>query len=107
VEKIAVLRSDIMNRNGFGYLRGLPVHKYDRDTVMRMYWGLASHLGDVVPQNRNGHMIGPGRRLQQAPDPDLGRPIVSLRLLQCGRPLLPAHRHGRRRERPGERHCRA
>lgn len=56
--KVAVLRADIMDRYGFGYLRGLPVHKYDRDTIMRMYWGLASHLGDVVPQNRNGHMIG-------------------------------------------------
>lgn len=56
--KIACLRGDILNRFGFGYMRGLPVHKYDRDTVMRIYWGLSSHLGDVVPQNRNGHMIG-------------------------------------------------
>ncbi|MBS0521025.1 MAG: TauD/TfdA family dioxygenase [Proteobacteria bacterium] len=56
--KIGELRADIVDRYGFGYLRGLPVHKYDRDTVMRIYWGLASHLGDVVPQNRNGHMIG-------------------------------------------------
>ncbi|SJZ58010.1 Taurine catabolism dioxygenase TauD, TfdA family [Enhydrobacter aerosaccus] len=56
--KIKALRTDIMDRFGFGYLRGLPVHKYDRDTVMRIYWGLASHIGDVVPQNRNGHMIG-------------------------------------------------
>ena len=56
--KIKELRADIMDRFGFGYLRGLPVHKYDRDTVMRIYWGLASHIGDIVPQNRNGHMIG-------------------------------------------------
>lgn len=56
--KVKALRADIMDRFGFGYLRGLPVHKYDRDTVMRIYWGLASHIGDVVPQNRNGHMIG-------------------------------------------------
>lgn len=56
--KIGVLRGDIMDRYGFGYLRGLPVDRYDRDTVMRIYWGLASHIGDIVPQNRNGHMIG-------------------------------------------------
>lgn len=57
-KKVEILRADIMNRFGFGYMRGLPVHKYDRETVMRMYFGLAVHLGDVVPQNRNGHMIG-------------------------------------------------
>ena len=56
--KVELLRHDIMNRFGFGYMRGLPVQNYDRDTVMRMYFGLSAHLGDVVPQNRNGHMIG-------------------------------------------------
>lgn len=56
--KVESLRADIMSRFGFGYMRGLPVHRYDRDTLMRMYFGLSVHLGDVVPQNRNGHMIG-------------------------------------------------
>jgi hypothetical protein len=56
--RIEALRADILNRFGFGYMRGLPVQRYDRDTVMRIYFGLALHLGDIVPQNRNGHMIG-------------------------------------------------
>lgn len=56
--KLALLRNDILNRFGFGYMRGLPVAKYDRDMLMRIYWGLSLHLGDIVPQNRNGHMIG-------------------------------------------------
>lgn len=56
--RIAALRLDIMDRYGFGYLRGLPVHRYDRDTLTRMYFGLGNHLGDPVPQNRNGHMLG-------------------------------------------------
>lgn len=56
--KIGILRADIQDKFGFGYLRGLPVAQYDRDTIMRMYFGIARHLGDVVPQNRNGHMIG-------------------------------------------------
>lgn len=56
--KIARLRRDIIDRYGFGYLRGLPVHRYDRETLMRMFWGLSLHIGDVVPQNVNGHMIG-------------------------------------------------
>jgi TfdA family taurine catabolism dioxygenase TauD len=56
--KIASLRRDIMDRFGFGYLRGLPVDRYDRETLMRMFWGLSLHIGDIVPQNVNGHMIG-------------------------------------------------
>lgn len=56
--KMEMLRADIMSRFGFGYMRGLPVDTYDRDTVMRIYFGLSVHLGDIVPQNRNGQMIG-------------------------------------------------
>ncbi len=55
--RIATLREDILERYGFGYLRGLPVNRYDRDTLTRMYFGLGNHLGDPVPQNRNGHML--------------------------------------------------
>jgi hypothetical protein len=39
--KIASLRRDIMDRFGFGYLRGLPADRYDRETLMRMFWGLS------------------------------------------------------------------
>lgn len=56
--KVETLRADIMNRFGFGYMRGLPVDTYDRDTLMRIYFGLSLHIGDIVPQNRNGQMIG-------------------------------------------------
>ena len=53
--KIAGLRDNIMNRFGFGYLRGLPVDRFDAETLMRMFWGLSAHIGDIVPQN--GHTI--------------------------------------------------
>ena len=56
--KILRLREDCTDRYGFGYLRGLPVERYDYDTLTRIYWGLSRHLGDPVPQNRNGHLIG-------------------------------------------------
>jgi Taurine catabolism dioxygenase TauD, TfdA family len=56
--KIATLRHDVLARLGFAYLRGLPVERYDRQALMRLYWGLSCHIGDAVPQNRNGHMIG-------------------------------------------------
>ena len=56
--RLAELRRDCTDRFGFGYLRGLPVARYDRDLLTRIYWGISRHLGDPVPQNRNGHMMG-------------------------------------------------
>jgi hypothetical protein len=56
--KIAGLRDNIMNYFGFGYLRGLPVNRFDPETLTRMFWGLSAHIGDIVPQNVNGHMVG-------------------------------------------------
>ena len=56
--KLADLRRDCLERFGFGVLRGLPVDRYDREMRARIYWCLSRHLGDPVPQNRNGHMIG-------------------------------------------------
>lgn len=56
--KLARLRADIVTGRGFGYLRGIPVDRYDRETLTRIYWGLSLHLGDPVPQNRNGHVLG-------------------------------------------------
>lgn len=56
--KIAALRADLLTNYGFGYMRGLPVQRYDRETLTRIYFGLSRHIGDPVPQNRNGHMLG-------------------------------------------------
>lgn len=66
--KIAELRKDIIERVGFGYMRGLPVHRYDRETLMRMYFGLCSHIGDAVAQNRSGHMLGHVIDIGTSPD---------------------------------------
>jgi len=56
--RLADLRQRVLNEVGFGYVRGLPVERWDPDFRMRVYWGLSRHLGDPVPQNRNGHLIG-------------------------------------------------
>jgi Taurine catabolism dioxygenase TauD, TfdA family len=56
--KMARLRRQLIHGRGFGYLRGLPVDRYDRETLTRIYWGLSRHIGAPVPQNRNAHMIG-------------------------------------------------
>jgi hypothetical protein len=57
--KLVTLRHRILNDMGFGYLRGLPVERWDADFRMRVYWGICRHIGDPVPENRNGHLIGP------------------------------------------------
>lgn len=66
--KIAELRADILERRGFAYMRGLPVSRYDTETQMRIYVGLSLHLGDIVPQNRNGHMLGHVIDIGTSPD---------------------------------------
>ncbi|MEQ8816141.1 MAG: TauD/TfdA family dioxygenase [Thalassobaculum sp.] len=56
--RLGALRAQIRSGLGFGYIKGLPVERYDRETLMRIYWGLCRHIGDPVTQNRNGHLVG-------------------------------------------------
>jgi hypothetical protein len=56
--RLRQLRAAIKDGVAFGYIRGIPVARYDRETQLRVYWGLCRHIGDPVPQNRNGHLIG-------------------------------------------------
>jgi hypothetical protein len=56
--RLAALRRRVLEEAGFGYVRGLPVERWEADFRMRVYWGLSRHIGDPVPQNRNGHLIG-------------------------------------------------
>jgi len=56
--RLGALRAQIRSGLGLGYIKGLPVERYDRETLMRIYWGLCRHIGDPVTQNRNGHLLG-------------------------------------------------
>jgi len=56
--RLGALRAQIRSGLGFGYIKGFPVGRYDRETLIRIYWGLCRHIGDPVTQNRNGHLIG-------------------------------------------------
>lgn len=42
---------------GFVLLRGLPVHKYERQFVKDLYWGLGCHWGEPITQNAEGSAI--------------------------------------------------
>ena len=55
------LLSDIADEleNGCGImkLRGFPVDRYDEDDLRRLYFGLGTHLGTPVFQNRSGELM--------------------------------------------------
>ncbi len=55
--RLDALRRDLLHGRGFAYLRGLPVERYDHQQLARLYFGIGVHVGDPVPQNRNGHMV--------------------------------------------------
>jgi hypothetical protein len=56
--RLGALRAQVRSGLGFGYVRGLPVDRYDSETLMRIFWGLCRHIGDPVTQNLNGHLVG-------------------------------------------------
>ncbi|MEQ8394390.1 TauD/TfdA family dioxygenase [Thalassobaculum sp.] len=39
-------------------VKGLDPGRYDDDALAALYWGLAVHLGDPIPQNAKGDLIG-------------------------------------------------
>ena len=84
---------------GFVLLRGLPVYdRFSEDEAAIIYWGIGCHMGDLVPQNRKGDLIGDikdlGRRgpydRAYATNEDLGFHTDSTDFvgLMCLRPAL-------------------
>lgn len=57
------LRETILRGRGFVLLTGLPIARYDRDGVARLFWGIGAHLGKAVSQNAAGHLLGHVRDL--------------------------------------------
>jgi hypothetical protein len=56
--KLRDLRDDLFSGRGFILLKGIPVDRYSKEDIARIYWGLGTHLGYPVPQNARGHMLG-------------------------------------------------
>ena len=48
---------ELENGSGIVKLRGLPVDKYSEDELRQMYFGLGTHIGTPVFQNRSGEMM--------------------------------------------------
>jgi hypothetical protein len=84
---------------GFVLLRGLPIYdRFSEDEAAAIYWGIGRHMGELVPQNRKGDLIGDikdlGRRgphdRAYATNEDLGFHTDSTDFvgLMCLRPAL-------------------
>lgn len=49
---------------GLALVRGLPVHsRFSMDEAARIYWAIGLHMGELVPQNRKGDLLGQIRDL--------------------------------------------
>ena len=52
------LRSELWAGRGFVLIRGLAREQYSDDDLARIYCGLGSHLGEIIPQSGNGEILG-------------------------------------------------
>ena len=55
---LATLVEEMENGRGFVVVRGLPFGKYDDEQVGRIFWGIGTYLGDAIPQNAQGDLLG-------------------------------------------------
>jgi hypothetical protein len=70
--RMAALAQEIVWGRGFVLLRGLPVADWGRERAGWAYYGLGLHLGDPVPQNAMGHLLGHVKDLGKNPsDPQV------------------------------------
>jgi hypothetical protein len=51
------IRDELENGSGIMKLRGFPVDRYSEDDLRRIYFGLGTHLGAPVFQNRSGELM--------------------------------------------------
>jgi hypothetical protein len=54
---LADIADELENGVGIMKLRGFPVDRYDEDDLRKIYFGLGTHLGTPVFQNRSGELM--------------------------------------------------
>ena len=55
--KLAELRDELNHGRGFFVIRGMPVDRYPLDDIKAMYWGIGTHMGNPVLQNKKGDLV--------------------------------------------------
>ena len=65
VDPVAVLERlmpDVLHQlehgRGCVLLRGLPVERYDLESLKLVFWGFGAHVGQVISQNTKGDLLG-------------------------------------------------
>jgi alpha-ketoglutarate-dependent taurine dioxygenase len=53
----APLRQELLQGRGFVLLRGFPTDRYSDEEMIKLYWGLGTHLGSPLPQNVAGERV--------------------------------------------------
>ena len=61
------IEDQVLRGRGFVLLRGLPVEIWDMETTALAYWLIGTRMGDAVPQNAAGHLLGHVRDLGNDP----------------------------------------
>jgi hypothetical protein len=56
--RFEAIRDEVMRGRGVVLLRGLPVERYAREQIARIYFGIGRHMGTLRSQNANGHLLG-------------------------------------------------
>src|SRR4029077_6106925 len=57
-EFLAGVADDLHSGRGFLLLRGLPRERYLLDDLARIYVGLGTHIGRLIPQSYQGELLG-------------------------------------------------
>jgi len=55
--RLARIRAELIDGRGIAVLRGLPIERYSKDEVALIYWGLGTHIGEAVTQNKAGDLV--------------------------------------------------
>jgi hypothetical protein len=98
-ERIGDILGRLEQGPGLVLLRGLPIYdRFSEEQAAAIYWGIGRHMGNLVPQNRAGDLIGHIRDLGRrgpherayATNEDLGFHTDSTDIvgLMCLRPAL-------------------
>jgi hypothetical protein len=57
-ERLDQILDDVEDGLGVALIRGLPRDRYSDSDCAKIYWGIASYLGNPVSQNSRGHRLG-------------------------------------------------
>lgn len=51
------IQDSLENGSGAAIIRGLPIERYSDEDAMRLFWGIASHIGTAVSQSPAGERL--------------------------------------------------